>query len=85
LKQVIRGIKGDKGKDMQIVGGGSFAASCINTGLVDEYRLMFNPVILGRGQLLYSNLLSQHSLELIIAEPMDNGVVILAYRPLQKE
>ena len=81
LKQIIRGIKREKGRNIQIVGGGSFAASCINTGLVDEYRLMVNPVILGRGQILYSNLLTQHPLELIKTEQMDNGVVILTYRP----
>jgi len=82
LKQIIQQIKLDNGKDIQIVGGVQFASSVINTGLVDEYRIMLNPVVLGKGKSLYSNLLSGLSLECFKVERMDNGVVILSYRQI---
>ncbi|MEN9569996.1 MAG: hypothetical protein RL172_1227 [Bacteroidota bacterium] len=80
LKQLIQAIQSKPGKDIQIVGGAKFATSLINAGLVDEYRLMINPVILGKGISLYSNLLTKHSLECYKTELMDNGVVIIWYR-----
>lgn len=82
LKQIIQQIKSGNGKDIQVVGGVRFASSIINTRLVDEYRIMLNPVVLGKGKSLYSNLLSGLTLECFKVEPMDNGVVILWYRPL---
>lgn len=83
LTQSIKRIKAEKGKDIQIVGGAKFATGMINTGLVDEYRIMMNPVILGKGQSLYSDILDRHSLTCVKTERMDNGVVILTYRKLQ--
>ena len=80
LKQVIQQIKLENGKDIQIVGGAEFASGVINNGLVDEYRIMLNPVVLGRGTSLYGNLLSSLSLECFKVEHMDNGVVILYYK-----
>lgn len=82
LKQCIQQIKMENGKDIQIVGGAQFASKIINSGLVDEYRIMVNPVILGRGKSLYSNLVCQRTLECLKVERMDNGVVILWYKQL---
>jgi dihydrofolate reductase len=80
LKQNIQQLKSEKGKDIQIVGGAQFASNIINTGLVDEYRIMLNPFIFGRGKSLYSNLLHELSLECFKVEHMENGVVILSYK-----
>ena len=82
LIQFIQRIKAENGRNIQIVGGVKLASSIINTGLVDEYRLMVNPIILGRGKSLYFNFLTQFSLELLKVETMDNGVAILSYRQL---
>jgi dihydrofolate reductase len=78
----IKRLKAEKGGDMQIVGGMKFASGMINKGLVDEYRIVMNPVILGKGESLYGNMLERHSLECFKAERMDNGVVILSYRQI---
>lgn len=84
LKQELLQLKSATGGDIQIVGGGRFATSVINTGLVDEYRMMINPVILGSGQSLYSNILSKHLLQCTQTEVMDNGVVVLTYKAHQQ-
>jgi dihydrofolate reductase len=80
LKQNIQRLKSMNGKDIQIVGGGKFATSLINIGLVDVYRIMINPVILGKGVSLYRDVITKRSLECFKVEEMNNGVVILSYR-----
>jgi dihydrofolate reductase len=82
LKPYMQQLKSESGKNIQIVGGGKFASSCINTGLVDEYRIMINPVLVGKGSSLYSNLVARHELECFKVETLDNGVIILSYRQL---
>lgn len=80
LKQCIQQLKQQPGKNIQIVGGGKFASAVMNTGLVDEYRLLVNPVILGSGQSLYDHLKLRLELDCTQTALMDNGVVILTYR-----
>jgi dihydrofolate reductase len=80
LKQNIQQIKLSNERDIQIVGGVQFASSIINTGLVDEYRIMLNPVVTKRGKSLYCNLSEELRLDCFKAERMDNGVMILWYR-----
>ena len=82
LKQYIQQLKSGSGKNIQIVGGGKFATACLNTGLVDEYRIMINPVLLGKGSSLYTHLTTSHELECFKVEPMDNGVITLSYLQL---
>lgn len=84
-KKIIQRIKSDAGKDIQIVGGARFASTLINTGLVDEYRMMVNPLIYGKGKSLFYNLQTSHALTCFKVEPLHNGVVILSYRPTVKE
>jgi riboflavin biosynthesis pyrimidine reductase len=61
---------------------GKFATACINTELVDEYRIMVNPVLLGRGSSLGTHLKDNHQLEFFKVEQMDTDVAILSYRQL---
>lgn len=50
-------------------------------GLVDEYRLGINPVLLGKGTPLFQNVPERTKLELTHVRPLKSGVVILHYRP----
>ncbi|MBN8576902.1 MAG: dihydrofolate reductase family protein [Cytophagales bacterium] len=85
LIEFIHRIKSEPGKDIQIVGGAKFASSLINTGLVDMFRIMINPVILGKGKSLYSNLSTHYNLECFKVEHFNNGVVTLSYKQLDTE
>jgi len=62
------------------VGGPTLAAPFIERGLVDEYRLMVHPVLLGSGLPFFPRLERPLGLELIETRPFDGGVVLLAYR-----
>ena len=72
-------LKEQPGKDLA-VGGAGLASTLIERGLVDEYRLMVHPVLLGSGLPFFPRLERPLGLELIETRPFDGGVVLLAYR-----
>jgi dihydrofolate reductase len=54
-------------------------SSLINLGLIDELRLMVNPLILGGGKALFKNVKDRHALKLVGAKPFKSGKVSLIY------
>jgi dihydrofolate reductase len=75
----IRKIKQQPGKNMQVVGGATLVSSLMNLGLIDELRLMVNPLILGGGKALFKDVNERHALKLIRAKPLKSGKVGLIY------
>lgn len=68
------------GKDIVIFGGAGFSASMVELGLIDEYRIKLEPVVLGNGIPLFKNIKSQRKLKLIQAKSFQSGVVGLYYQ-----
>jgi dihydrofolate reductase len=75
----IRQLKGQSGRDIHVVGGATLVSSMINARLVDEVRLMVNPVLLGGGKPLFKDVTERHYLKLVTAEPREPGKVYLIY------
>jgi dihydrofolate reductase len=75
----IRELKQKTGKDIYAVGGATLVSALINHGLVDEIRLMVNPVLLGGGKALFNGLTERKHLKLESAEQRDPGKVYLIY------
>lgn len=63
------------------VGGPTTAAPLIRHGLIDEYHLFVNPVILGAGTPFFPTMADRQGLELVETRPFGGGVVYLRYRP----
>jgi dihydrofolate reductase len=76
----IRKIKQQPGKDMYVVGGATLVSSLMDLGLIDEVRLMVNPLILGGGKALFKDVKERHALKLVRAKPLKSGKVSLIYR-----
>jgi len=49
--------------------------------LVDEYRIIVNPVILGKGTSLFQDITEKIKLRLLTTERLNSGVIILYYEP----
>lgn len=64
---------------MIALGGATLVSSLMNFGLIDELRLMVNPIILGGGKALFKDVKERHSLKLIRAKPLKSGKVSLTY------
>ena len=62
------------------MGSASLAAQLIAHGLVDEYRLMIEPILLGGGKRLFPDDGSARGLELVSATTTATGVLICTYR-----
>jgi dihydrofolate reductase len=67
------------GKDMLVLGSASLARKLIASGLVDDYRLQLNPVVLGGGTAMFPDMTSLRRLQLKSCETFASGVVGLHY------
>jgi dihydrofolate reductase len=81
LADEIGALKRQPGKDLIAWGGAAFAQSLNKLGLVDEYRLVHQPVALGEGFSLFAGLAAPLVLDLIEARPYGDGSVLQVYRP----
>jgi dihydrofolate reductase len=81
LTEEIAALKREPGKDMMAWGGAAFAQSLTRLGLVDEYRLILQPVALGDGLPLFKDLSAPVRLELVDAQTYDTGAALHVYRP----
>ena len=75
----IRKLKQQPGKDMHVVGGATLVSSLMNAGLIDEVRLMVNPIILGGGKALFKDVKERKSMKLVQTKPLKSGKVSLTY------
>ena len=80
VEEVAR-LKQQLGKDMLLSGSISIAQALIAENMVDEYRLVLCPVVLGSGRPLFRNDFSSIPMELLIASRLDRGAVSLIYSP----
>ncbi len=76
----IRSMKQQQpGKDMHAVGGATLVCSLMNTGLIDELRLVVHPIVLGGGKALFKDVNERHALKLIGTRPLSSDRVCLTY------
>ncbi|MBX4212516.1 dihydrofolate reductase family protein [Candidatus Pacearchaeota archaeon] len=80
----IRKLKSEHGKDMIIFGGARMSQTLVRLGLIDEYRLKVQPIVLGSGQPLFKDIKDRRYLKLIKSKIFDSGVVALYYQPIKK-
>ena len=74
----VKGWKQYDGKDMVIFGSGTIVQQFTNLGLIDEYRFIVVPVILGQGKPLFKDV-KETKLKLLSERKFRNGNVLLVY------
>ncbi len=79
--EVVR-LKQQPGKNMAIFGSVDLSTTLIRQGLIDEYRLFFNPIILVVGNPAFKGLQDRVSLKLIGSKIFKSGLVQLNYQPV---
>jgi dihydrofolate reductase len=81
VKEVAK-LRRRSGKNMIIWGSISLAQALIKEDLIDEYRLVMCPVVLGSGRALFLDKVDSFGLKLVEAKTLDRGAVQLKYKPV---
>jgi dihydrofolate reductase len=78
----IRELKAQPGGELQVHGSGNLIQTLMRHNLVDEYRLMVYPIVLGSGKRFFGEGTPMRKLELVDTKQMGtDGVTLLTYRP----
>lgn len=77
----IATMKREPGKDALLIGSSDLATALGALGLIDEYRLMVNPIALGAGKPVLEGLRADLGLRLLHTRTFKNGNVLLSYAP----
>ena len=78
----VRALKSQDGGDILVAGSGRLVAGLVEHDLVDEYRLMVFPIVLGKGKRLFLDTGDETALKLVDSKPVGpDGVVVLTYEP----
>lgn len=74
-------LKQESGKDLVCFGGARTAQTLMDLDLIDEYRIVVHPILLGAGQRLFDSPTRQRKLTLLDATPFEaSGATMLRYR-----
>jgi dihydrofolate reductase len=76
-------IKEQAGKDIWLLGSPKAAQELMRHNLIDEYRINVNPVILGKGEMLFEGV-EDIKLKLVESKTLKSGVVLLKYEPAKE-
>lgn len=77
----IKKLKGKPGKDLAVFGSNNLSVGLLEMGLLDEIRVMVNPVVIGDGTPLFKGIKDRFKLKLFKTKTFHNGNVLLCYQP----
>jgi dihydrofolate reductase len=72
-------LKQQPGPDIVILGSGSIVSQLTQARLIDEYQLVLNPIVVGRGRSLFETVVGTLNLTLTKTQSFRNGNVVLWY------
>ena len=76
----IRKLKAAPGKDLLLSGSGQLFNSLMQSDLIDLYRFMLHPIVLGKGKRLFVDGNATRVLELMDTKRFASGIIIAEYR-----
>jgi dihydrofolate reductase len=77
-------LKEQTGKNMFIFGSANLGLSLTKLGLIDEYRIIINPVVLGQGKSMFEGIGDRLYLKLISTRNFKSGNVLLSYESVKR-
>ncbi len=81
IVEEIRKMKLMPGNDMTLLGSGSILTQFADQGLIDEYQIMVDPVVLCEGTSIFNGIKHDLNLKLTTTRTFSSGVVLLCYQP----
>jgi class 3 adenylate cyclase/dihydrofolate reductase len=81
VRGAVEDLKAQAGRDVLVYGSPGLVDQLLTDDLVDEYRILVYPVVLGSGKRLFRDGIDTHHLRLIRSRTFSSGVVLLDYEP----
>lgn len=76
----IKKLKQQKGSEIQIPGSATLVQSLMKANLIDEYRLLVHPIIMGSGKRFFKDEMKTSGMKLVKTQTLDKGVILLCYQ-----
>jgi dihydrofolate reductase len=83
IPEAVKKLKQEIQRDILIDGSGELVNLLMQHDLIDEYRLLVHPVVVGKGKRLFREDSQKKELRLIEARAFGTGVVALTYQPTE--
>jgi dihydrofolate reductase len=78
-------LRAGEGRDLHVLGSASLVRQLVEHDLVDEYRLMIEPITLGGGKRIFPEDGQARPLELVSVQTSGTGVLLCTLRPVGRE
>ena len=79
IAEAVRALKQEDGDDLRVIGSTQLVRTLIEHDLVDEFRLMIDPVLLGGGKRIFIDDGALRSLQLIHSQITTTGAILAKY------
>jgi dihydrofolate reductase len=83
LAQAVAALKQQDGQDLHVIGSSQLVQTLVEHGLVDEFRVMIDPVVVGGGKRLFRDDGARRPLRLVDSQVTTTGVIIATYTPAE--
>jgi dihydrofolate reductase len=84
IAEEVSKLKQQPGQNLLSYGSGDFVHLLMQHDLIDEYRLLVYPVVLGHGKRFFKDRSNNAILNLLETKTFSSGVVALFYQPARK-
>jgi dihydrofolate reductase len=85
VPEEVSRLKQQPGQDILVAGSSVLVNTLMRYDLIDEYRLMVHPLVLGSGKRLFAAEPGRKDLKLVETRMFSTGTVVLVYQPARKE
>ncbi len=82
LPEEVRKLKEEPGPDMVLMGSGTIVSQLAPAGVVDEYQIIVNPIVLGDGRTLFEGVKERLRFKVKSTRAFRNGNVLVCYLPI---
>ncbi len=81
VPEAVRALKQEDGGDIQVIGSTQLVQTLVENDLVDEFRVMIDPVVLGGGKRIFPGDGALRPLRLVEGKVTDTGAILATYVP----
>ena len=81
MVEEVKKMKNESGEDMVILGSGTIVSQLSEHRLIDEYQIIVNPIVLGKGRTMFEGMKEPLTLKRTKARNFENGNVLVCYEP----